>query len=40
MILIIPEIWAHFANDLDAKKGINYGIFVQVFIICYQQMIL
>lgn len=30
--LIIPEIWAHFANDLELKKkNINYGIFVQGF---------
>ena len=30
--LIIPEIWSHFAVDLDLKKkGINYGIFIQGF---------
>ncbi len=30
--LIIPEIWAHFADDLELKKkNINYGIFVQGF---------
>jgi hypothetical protein len=30
--LIIPEIWAHFADDLKLKKKkINYGIFVQGF---------
>ena len=30
--LIIPEIWAHFADDLEfKKKNINYGIFVQGF---------
>ena len=30
--LIIPEIWAHFANDLNLKKKkINYAIFVQGF---------
>ena len=30
--LIIPEIWAHFANDLNLKKkDINYAIFVQGF---------
>ena len=30
--LIIPEIWAHFANDLNLKKrNINYAIFVQGF---------
>ena len=30
--LIIPEIWAHFADDLELqKKRINYGIFVQGF---------
>ena len=30
--IIIPEIWAHFAEDLKLKeKKINYGIFVQGF---------
>ena len=30
--LIIPEIWAHFADDLNlTKKKINYAIFVQGF---------
>ena len=30
--IIVPEIWAHFANDLKfAEKGINYAIFVQGF---------
>ena len=30
--IIIPEIWAHFANDLKfAENGINYAIFVQGF---------
>ena len=30
--LIIPEIWGHFAEDLDLKKNkINYAIFVQGF---------
>jgi len=30
--LIIPEIWAHFADDLNLKKKkINYAIFVQGF---------
>ena len=30
--IILPEIWAHFANDLDLiKNKINYGIFVQGF---------
>jgi len=30
--IIIPEIWAHFATDLNfAKKGIRYAIFVQGF---------
>jgi hypothetical protein len=30
--VIIPEIWAHFANDLNLKKKkINYAIFVQGF---------
>lgn len=30
--LIIPEIWAHFAEDLELKKNkINYAIFVQGF---------
>lgn len=27
--VIIPEIWAHFANDLLIKNKINYAIFVQ-----------
>ena len=30
--VILPEIWAHFADDLGLiKKNINYGIFVQGF---------
>jgi hypothetical protein len=30
--VILPEIWAHFAQDLDLiEKKINYGIFVQGF---------
>ncbi len=30
--IVIPEIWAHFAEDLDLKKkNITYGIFVQGF---------
>tara|TARA_B100001063_G_scaffold222972_1_gene229814 strand:- start:93 stop:1151 length:1059 start_codon:yes stop_codon:yes gene_type:complete len=30
--IILPEIWAHFAQDLSlAEKKINYGIFVQGF---------
>ena len=30
--LIIPEIWSHFAVDLNLKKkGVNYGIFIQGF---------
>ena len=30
--IILPEIWSHFAVDLDLiKKNINYGIFVQGF---------
>ena len=30
--IIIPEIWAHFADDLELKKKkINYAIFVQGF---------
>ncbi len=30
--LIIPEIWSHFAIDLNLKnKGIKYGIFIQGF---------
>ena len=30
--LIIPEIWGHFAEDLELKKNrINYAIFVQGF---------
>ena len=30
--VVIPEIWAHFAEDLEFyKKKINYGIFVQGF---------
>ena len=27
--MIVPEIWAHFANDLLIKNKINYAIFVQ-----------
>ena len=27
--VIVPEIWAHFANDLLIKNKINYAIFVQ-----------
>ena len=30
--IVIPEIWAHFADDLELKKKkINYAIFVQGF---------
>ena len=29
--VIIPEIWAHFANDFLVKKKIKYSIFVQGF---------
>jgi hypothetical protein len=29
--VILPEIWAHFANDLLIKKKIKYSIFVQGF---------
>ena len=30
VFLIIPEIWAHFAEDMQLKKRkINYAIFVQ-----------
>ena len=29
--VILPEIWAHFANDFLIKKKIKYSIFVQGF---------
>ena len=38
--LIIPEIWAHFANDLELqKKELIMEYLFRVFITCYQQTI-